>query len=162
MGEATEPASVDRVWAGMVVASAAGTASTRFSTPITAQARWESGPADPGGWLGANGGVQFRVHRDPDGPAATSWHRRLAMGRRRRGASAAVSPGSSSSTQAGNHSGVISGSKSCSKATRHALRSAQSGKSAASIARANTSGARWYRANHDSMALVRSCSLQWG
>ena len=82
------------------------------------------------------------------------------MGRRRCGASAAASPGSSSSIQAGNHSGVISGSKSCSKASRHAVRSAQSGKSAASITRSNTSGARWHRANHDSMALARSRSLQ--
>ena len=69
----------------------------------------------------------------------------------RRGASAAASPGSSSSTQAGNHSRVISGSKSFSKTTRHAVRSAQCGKFAASIPRSNTSGARWHRANHDSM-----------
>ena len=140
---------------------------SHFVTPITAQALWaapawrEIAPPDPGGWPGANGGVQLRVHPDSDGPAATSWHRRLAMGRRRCGASAAASPGSSSSTQAGNHSGVISGSKSFSKTTRHAVQSAQCGKFAASIPRSSTSGASWHRANHDSMALARSCSLQW-
>ena len=64
----------------------------RFSTPVTAQALWlapawrEIAPADPGGWPGANGGVQFRVHPDSGGSAATSWHRKLAMGRRRYGA----------------------------------------------------------------------------
>ena len=52
---ATKPNSVDRVWAGMVVATAVRTPLFPFSTPITAQARWaapaspEIAPADPGG-----------------------------------------------------------------------------------------------------------------
>ena len=80
---------VGRTSAGTSVVLLPRIAFTRFVTPITAQALWpapaspEIAPADPGGCPGANGGVQLRVHPDSDGPAATSWHRRLAMGRRR-------------------------------------------------------------------------------
>ena len=43
-------------------------------------------PEDPGGWPEANDGVQFHVHRDPDGPAVRSPGRRRATARRRCGA----------------------------------------------------------------------------
>ena len=79
-GQAFGSATVGRARACSDAVMAMQSAPTAISSPVTAHALWlapawrEIAPADRGGWPGANGGVQFRVHPDSDGPAATSWH----------------------------------------------------------------------------------------
>ena len=151
MGEATEPVSVDRVSAGMVVATAVRTPLFPFFYPdngtgAVARARLARNRPNKPGWMAwskRRSSIPRSSRSGWTSSAITRSKARDGSSSVWRGASTPASPGSSSSIQAGNHSGVISGSKSCSKATRHAVPSAQSGKSAASITRSNTSGARW-------------------